>query len=94
MLTLNKLKEMKAGTIFAKGSFMDNELGINVWNTDKEMRWIAVRGGIHDWAVYYSPVDMDWTDEQIAKNGDKLYYLTSVSKLVNCDEESLKMCRR
>ncbi len=33
MLTLKKLKEIKSGTIFAKGEIVDSPYGINMANT-------------------------------------------------------------
>ena len=31
---------------------------------------VAVAGAVGDWAAYFGP--SDWTDEQVAENGDKL----------------------
>jgi len=41
--------------------------------------WVAVRGQIHDWSIYYAPVYDEayiyqkWTNEEIKREGDKLW---------------------
>lgn len=52
MLTREKLNKFEPGTIFASGLDFDGENGINLWNTGELIRWVAVRGGVDDWAVY------------------------------------------
>ena len=57
-LTLQKLKDMTPG-IFAQGETIDSSEGANMANTGKKIKWVAVRGIIHDWDFYtdnsYSP---------------------------------------
>ncbi len=67
MLTLKKLKEMKAGR-FATGTGLIihpwfNDAKENLVNDRGEkdengkyvkVNWVAVRGGYHDWAIYHS----------------------------------------
>jgi len=91
MLTIKKLKEMKPSTIFAKGETSIEDY----WDTSKEMqvRWIATRGGIHDWAIYYNLASEDKTDEMIKKNGNKMNNSESIRKCVPCDDEAFKMYR-
>lgn len=52
MFTREKLDKFEPGTIFASGLDFDGENGINLWNTGELLRWVAVRGGVDDWAVY------------------------------------------
>ena len=107
MLTIKKLKEMEPG-IFAKGEIVDSPDGCNMANTGKIMRWVAVRGGIYDWAIYtQNPHYIDSTDpeivavgysgvwdwEKIASMGDKVHNEESIKKLVPCDDESFNMYR-
>jgi hypothetical protein len=47
MLTLQALKDMKPG-IFTSGTTTDNPDGVNMTNSGQALRWVAVRGGIHD----------------------------------------------
>jgi len=91
MLTLEKLKEMKPGTIFAKGTVSDNSVGINMTGSGNLLRWLAVRGVIHDWAIYchWASRSFDW----IRQSGDKVTSESNIRKLVPCNDEAFKMYR-
>lgn len=91
MLTLKDLKEMKPYTIFASGLVKDSPEGININRTGLMLRWVAVRGGIWDWAVYYHFAN--WTNEEIKAEGDKVCFIENIKKLVPCDDEAFKMYR-
>lgn len=91
MLTLKKLKEMKPSTIFLKGETIDSPDGINIMNTGKQLRWVACRGGIHDWAVYCHLAENDW--DYIKRSGDKVHDEKNIKKLVECDDEAFAMYR-
>lgn len=56
-----------------------------------EIRWIAVKGGGEDWALYYHhsyhPLDY------VRTNGDKAFTESVIRKLVPCDEEVIKRYR-
>lgn len=52
MLTLQELKDMDPDTIFATGTTTDDSAGINMTGSGRELRWVACRGGIWDWAIY------------------------------------------
>ncbi len=91
ILTVKRLKAMDPGEKFATGTIIDNPMGINIANTGEMLRWVAVRGGIHDWAIYVGkealPVD------SVASYGDKIRNEASIKKLVEADEEALEMYR-
>lgn len=93
MLTLKDLKDMEPG-IFAQGEVPDSPKGCNVANTGKIMKWVAVRGDIHDWAIYvdnpYSP-QVDF--ESVARMGDKIHSEENIKKLVDCDKEAFAFYR-
>ena len=91
MLTLKKLKEIKSGTIFAKGEIVDSPYGINMANTGALLKWVAVRGGIHDWAIYCQLAHNSY--EYIRSQGDKVHSEENIKKLVPCDDEVFKMYR-
>lgn len=91
MLTLQELKDMKPDTIFATGITTDNPAGINMTNSGQDLRWVACRGGIHDWAIYvhWAYNSEDW----IRDHGDKIFNETTIKRLVPCDAEAFGMYR-
>jgi hypothetical protein len=91
MLTIQQLKDMEPDTIFATGTAKDEPGSLNMARTGQELHWVAIRGGIHDWAIYVAPAD--WEDEHIASSGDKVHDRENIKKLVECDEEALGMYR-
>jgi len=91
MLTIEKLRAMNPGII--KYGFVNNNL-INhpEFSSNQILKWIAKRGNIHDWAIYYA---LETTsDIGVLEYGKKLHDLELVKKLVPCTEEALKMYRR
>ena len=103
-LTIETLKAMESSKIFATGL----EEIPHPWYTGSIIvRWVAIRGGIHDWAIYHSlstnlyhdrEVDgcechLRSSEESIASHGAKLHDMEMVQKLVPCDEEALRMYR-
>ncbi|OGY24255.1 MAG: hypothetical protein A2Y57_04190 [Candidatus Woykebacteria bacterium RBG_13_40_7b] len=94
MLTLKELKEMEPDTIFAQGEIKDSPAGINMAGTGKVMKWVAVRGGIEDWAIYCdNPFQPQLSYEGVRDYGDKLKMEEHIKKLVPCDDEAFKMYR-
>ena len=91
MLDIQMLKTMPPLTIFATGVTTDDENGINMTRSGKELRWIACRGGIWDWCIY-----CHWSDktiEWIHDYGDKVTSKENIKKLVPCDDEAFQMYR-
>jgi len=91
MLTLQKLKDMPPKTIFATGEILDNPHGINMTNSGKRLRWVAVRGGMWDWAIY-----CHWAEhsaEWVSRQGDKVMSEHNIKHLVDCDDEAFAMYR-
>ena len=86
MLTVDQLKNMKPDTIFASGETTDDPDGINMTGSGKELRWVACRGGIHDWAIYIQ--GSNWTDDMVKRMGDKVTSEANIRKLVPCDDEA------
>jgi hypothetical protein len=91
MLTLKQLKNMPANTVFATGVANDTPDGLYANGTGQELRWVAVRGDIYDWTIYYhfSYNDINW----IKRNGDKLFGKELIKKLVECDDEAFRLYR-
>lgn len=118
MLTLKQLKEMKPDTIFASGIGLKEHPWFNQAKSVSEggtlepdgrstkVKWVAIRGGIHDWAIYHSmdgnfvqadyfddPIHLLASKESIARRGAKLHQEEDIKKLVPCDDEAFKMYR-
>jgi hypothetical protein len=91
MLTLQNLKEMEPDTIFESGTTLDNSAGINMSNSGQRLTWVAVRGGIHDWAIYVGLANQ--SIEHIRSYGDKVHGKESIRKTVPCDDEAFAMYR-
>jgi len=82
MLDKKMLKDMPEGTVFAHGTGQDGE---------HEIRWVAVRGGIWDWCIYYHHKEM--TESFIKSNGDKMCSESKIKDLVPCDDEAFALYR-
>ena len=81
---------MESG-IFAKGEIIDSPDGINMMNSGKQLKWVAVRGYIHDWAIYCHLADCSY--KYIRDFGDKVHSKETIRKIVPCDDEAFKMYR-
>lgn len=91
MLTLQELKDMDPDTIFATGTTTDDPAGINMTGSGRELRWVACRGGIWDWAIYIQ--DESWPADEVKRMGDKVGSEVNIKKLVPCDDEAFGMYR-
>lgn len=118
MLTIEDLKAMEPNSIFASG-FGEIE---HPWFNDATpvedggslladgrhtvVKWVAVRGGIYDWAIYHSmdanlclsdyfdSVDhLNVSNYAIAHHGAKVHNREIIQKWVNCTEEALNLYR-
>lgn len=113
MLTLKDLKKMKPHTIFASGEttiehpwFNDAKISLEPDGKSTKVHWVAIRGYIHDWAIYHSldanlePADyLDGTthllasNQMIADHGAKMHNRDKIKELISCDDEALEMYR-
>lgn len=91
MLTLEDLKNLEPGTIFAKGVIIDSPEGINMTRSGKMLRWVAVRGEVWDWAIYCHWATSSY--EYVRDYGDKVYDGHNIKRLVTCDDEAFKSYR-
>lgn len=93
MLTVSKLENMTEGEVFATGLTIDNYTGVNMNNSDRILRWVAVRGhGFHDWAIYIDTDDH--SEAEVKRFGDKVTEKDDIRKLVPCDDEAMNLYRR
>jgi len=94
MITIKYLKQLKPRTIFAKGRIEDSPGGCNIAGTETIIKWVAVRGGMHDWAIYTdNPFMPLGTFDEVSTNGEKLHNETFIKKLVACDDASFDLYR-
>ena len=84
VLTVEQLKQMNPG-IFASGSIFEPRLA------KEYLKWVAVRGQIHDWAIYYHREEK--SIEFVRDYGDKCFTKEVIKELVPCDDEAFKMYR-
>jgi hypothetical protein len=91
MLTLQDLKDMEPHEQFDSGTTTDDSSGVNMSGSGQVLRWVAIRGGIHDWAIYVGQEHR--SEDWISSYGDKVNDKESISKLVPCDDEAFKMYR-
>ena len=118
MLTLKKLKAMQIETIFASGigliehPWFNDAKPVSKGGTleldgkSTKVKWIAIRGGIHDWAIYHSmdsnivradyfddPIHLKAHEMKIATLGAKLHCEKTIKLFVPCDAEAFEMYR-
>jgi len=118
ILTIEKLKAMKPDTIFASGigliihPWFNHATPVEKGGTlekdgkSTKVKWVAIRGHIHDWAIYHSmdanltyadyfnsPDHLAASKERIARGGAKLYERETIKKFVPCDDEAFKKYR-
>ena len=91
MLTRDMLAAMPADTIFATGVLIDDENGLFMTGSGKELRWCAVRGGIDDWAIYCHFADND--EEWIRRHGDKVHDERNIKRCVPCNDRAFERYR-
>ena len=85
MLTLQKLKDMQGDQIIAQGVTSNPRL------YSEPVRWVAVRGGIWDWALYYHLEEKSY--QFVKTQGDKCFTEEVIKELVPCDDEAFGMYR-
>ena len=85
ILTLQKLKDMEPFAIIATG------ITTNPILHNEPVRWVAKRGEIYDWALYYH-YDFN-TVQYVMEYGDKCFTKSVIKELVPCDEEAFNMYR-
>lgn len=86
MLTLEKLKTLSPNQIFAAGKVIDSPEGINITNSGRLLKWVAVRGDIPDWAIYCHFDEK--TYDYVHNYGDKVFSERNIKKLVPCKGEA------
>ena len=93
-MTDKEFKELPFDKPFSSGVAKDDPTGLNMTNSGNELRWIAKKGRINDWAIYCYWNQPEISDDYILKSGQKVYDLNNVKNVIDCDDEMLKRYRR
>jgi len=91
MLTLEKFLELEDGLEFARGTVSDNSSGINMTNSDKLLKWIAIKGYAEDWCIYAHFADNDF--EFIKRSGDKVGSEEHIQRVIPCTDDVIARYR-
>lgn len=94
MLTLDKLKELPKGEIFARGETTNSPDGIYMTNEriGDKLCWVAKTGGINDWAIY--TYWAEYGENYALRSGQKVGDINNIKKLVPCDDEAFNRYRQ
>lgn len=89
-LQLSDLESMEPRQVISTGVMPDTPLGIHMTGSGRELRWVAVRGRVPDWAVYchWAERSIEW----ILGQGDKVPK-EYARRLVPCSDEVLARYR-
>lgn len=90
-LTEEKFKALARGHIFATGVLPNSPEGLFMTNGGGELRWVAEKGYGYDWTIYCHWAN--WTESEIAANGDKVTQKEHIQRCVPCTDEVLKLYR-
>lgn len=91
LLTIEVLDFLEPHQIFATGHAPDSPEGINMSNSGKTLKWVAVRGTISDWTIYCHFAQ--YSAEFVSQYGDKVCSKDTIRKLVPCTDEVYKKYR-
>jgi len=91
MLDIEAFDKIPAGSTFATGVLPNSPTGIFMTRDGGDLRWVAVKGYAHDWAVY-----CHWayhSEDFVASSGDKVLTPEYVKRCVPCTEEVMERYR-
>lgn len=91
MLTIQNLKDHLPG-ILKCGIVSNTKIKLEQFHSQQQLRWVAKRGIIHDWAIYIAPIECSY--DVVLKYGEKVRDNDIIVKLVPCDEQALGMYRK
>lgn len=86
ILHIGMFEEFEYSSVMYKGE------GLYYTLYDKPIKWIAKKGSGPDWAIYYG--HQHWSDDQVLKQGEKVFTESVIRTLVPCDDETFKRYRK
>lgn len=90
-MTLIEFDEIPKGIIFATGVLPNSDEGIFMTRNGGDLRWIAKKGHGNDWCIYC--FWSSFSEDYIAKHGDKVIDKTHIMRCVPCNEDVFKRYR-
>lgn len=91
-LTYRELQTIKPNSIFRSGANKFGRKWIEAFpDSSPFFNWVAVRGTIDDWAIYYGSITQ--ADAYIAKYGTKIHGNGAIKWLVPCTNKAFKRYR-
>lgn len=90
-MTNEKFMDLERGKQFAHGTTIDSPDGVNMTNSGKRLKWVAVKGWNDDWCIYVHWAYNTW--DYILMSGDKVNGPENIRKLVPCTDEVFKKYR-
>lgn len=91
MMTLIDFEKIPNGVVFANGVLPNSEEGIFMTRNGGDLRWVAKKGGGHDWAIYC--FWSSYSEWYVAQHGDKVLNKTHIMRCVPCDDDVFKLYR-
>jgi len=74
-----------AGLVLVTGTATDDETGINMTGSGKDLHWLVKIGHAYDWCVYCHWATHDFNF--IASQGDKVHGKQNIDKILDIDDE-------
>lgn len=94
IFTINEFNAISKGEVFATGIVIDAHSGCDMTSSGEELKFIAVKGYVEDWAVYVMWNRPQNDDTLIRHMGDKVKTPRNIKACVPCDDEMLARYRR
>jgi len=84
-ITDKQFENIKDGAVFAMGETTDDQYGLNMTGSSKNLKWVAVKGWANDWCVYTHWAENNW--EFIAEQGDKVMDKLNIRRVLDISDQ-------
>ncbi len=91
LLTIKEFDDIQDGNIFRVGKLKDIPGQFYVSSFGQYLKFVAVKGVINDWTIYYGRETL--STDYIMKHGNKVQSDENIRKCVPCTDEVLKLYR-
>lgn len=90
-ITDEKFEKVKPDTIFALGITTDDQYGLNMTGSGKELKWVAVKGYANDWCIYTHWNEKDW--DFVRTQGDKVCDKLNIRRVLDISDKLMEKYR-